>query len=601
MPDIKTRDTVKGTIKTLDKAGVAGERMKEAYVRTREKAGHGVYSAESSPEEYAADRFSGGTETVTYEAAHQFDKQGRKGVQATRENISKAKEHFEQRKADAEQHRAGPEQSRAGTGQERASAEQRKADLSKKQAREKAADRVRRRSADTARQSVKAADREVQAIKTVERGEKTIKQSARSTGKATVKTTQKSIKTAEQTARTTIKTSQATAKAAQKSAQAAAKATAAGIKAAAKATAAAVKAIIAATKALVAAIAAGGWIAVAVIVIICLIGLIVGSCFGIFFSGEDTGTGQTMQTVVREINEDYENQLDTIKANISYDVLEMSGFRTVWPEVLSVYAVKTTTDPDNAMDVATVDDARKAILKDIFWQMNEISSRTETNTETVIEESDDGNGNIVETTTTVTRTTLYITVSHKTAEEMADHFNFNADQRAQLAELLADEYNSLWAAVLYGIGVSDDAIVAVALSQVGNIGGQPYWSWYGFEGRVEWCACFVSWCANECGYIENGIIPKFAGCVNGVQWFKDRGQWADNSIEPTPGMIIFFDWDSPNGSSSPRDGQSDHVGIVEKCENGIVYTIEGNSGDSCRQRQYSVGYYEILGYGIPAY
>ena len=339
----------------------------------------------------------------------------------------------------------------------------------------------------------------------------------------------------------------------------------------------------------------------AVIVIICLIGLIVGSCFGIFFSGEDTGTGQTMQTVVREINEDYENQLDTIKANISYDVLEMSGSRAVWPEVLSVYAVKTTTDPDNAMDVATVDDARKAILKDIFWQMNEISSRTETNTETVIEESDDGNGNIVETTTTVTRTTLYITVSHKSAEEMADHFGFNADQRAQLAELLAEENNSQWAAVLYGIGVSDDAIVAVALSQVGNIGGQPYWSWYGFEGRVEWCACFVSWCANECGYIDTGVIPKFAGCVNGVQWFKDRGQWADNSIEPTPGMIIFFDWDSPNGSSGPQDGQSDHVGIVEKCENGIVYTIEGNSGDSCRQRQYSVGYYEILGYGIPAY
>jgi hypothetical protein len=163
--------------------------------------------------------------------------------------------------------------------------------------------------------------------------------------------------------RTTIKTSQVTAKAAQKSAQAAA-----------KATAAAVKAIITATKALVAAIAAGGWIAVAVIVIICLIGLIVASCFGVFFSGEDTGTGQTMQTVVREINEDYENQLDTIKFNISYDVLEMSGSRAVWPEVLFVYVVKTTTDPDNAMDVATVDDSRKAILKDIFWQMNEISS-----------------------------------------------------------------------------------------------------------------------------------------------------------------------------------------------------------------------------------
>ena len=152
-----------------------------------------------------------------------------------------------------------------------------------------------------------------------------------------------------------------------------------------------------------------------------------------------------------------------------------------------------------------------------------------------------------------------------------------------------------------GIGVSDDAIVAVALSQVGNIGGQPYWSWYGFSSRVEWCACFVSWCANECGYIDNGVIPKFAGCVNGVQWFKDRGQWADNSIEPTPGMIIFYDWNSPNGTSGPQNGQADHVGIVEKCENGIIYTVEGNSGDSCRQRQYPVGYYQILGYGMPAY
>lgn len=298
MPDIKTRDTVKGAIKTLDKAAVAGERMKEAYVRTKEKAEHGVYFAENSPEEYAADRFSGGTETVTYEAAHQFDKQGRKGVQTTKENISKAKEHFEQRKIDAAQPNAGAGQHGPNAEQHGAVMEERKAELPKKQAREKAANRVRRRSVDTVHQSVKTADREVQAIKTVERGEKTIKQSAR----------------------TTIKTSQATAKA-----------TAAGSKAAAKATAAAVKAIIAATKALVAAIAAGGWIAVAVIVIICLIGLIVGSCFGIFFSGEDTGTGQTMQTVLLEINEDYENQLDTIKANIPYDVLEMTGSRAVWP------------------------------------------------------------------------------------------------------------------------------------------------------------------------------------------------------------------------------------------------------------------------------
>lgn len=278
----------------------------------------------------------------------------------------------------------------------------------------------------------------------------------------------------------------------------------------------------------------------------------------------------------------------------------MSGSRAVWKEVLAVYAVKITTDPDAAQKVATMDDSKKQLLKDIFWQMNEISSSTSTQTETIIETSDDGNGNIVETEVTVTRTYLYITVSHKTAEEMADQFSFHEDQREQMAELLADENNSLWSQVLYGITGGDGEIVTVALSQVGNTGGAPYWSWYGFGSRVEWCACFVSWCANECGYIDAGIIPKYAGCVNGVQWFKDRGQWIDGSQEPMAGMIIFFDWDN-KGSSGPQDGLSDHTGIVEKVENGIVYTVEGNSGDSCRINQYAIGHYEILGYGAPQY
>lgn len=126
--------------------------------------------------------------------------------------------------------------------------------------------------------------------------------------------------------------------------------------------------------------------------------------------------------------------------------------------------VKTTTDPDEPQEVASMDDAKKATLKDIFWQMNEISSRTESSTETVIDETDDGNGNIVETSTTVTRTTLYITVSHKTAEEMATQYAFSVEQRQQLTELLASENNSLWPAVLYGISVGDGEIVSVALS-----------------------------------------------------------------------------------------------------------------------------------------
>ena len=587
---IKTRVAEKG-IKAIDKAAVASERMKEAYIRTRDKADHSLYAAESSPGEYASDRLSSGVDSVTHEAIHQFDKQGRKGIKTTKENISKVKENIQKRKAAAEQPKKQAEKQAARKTRQ-------------------AADRISEpvRTLRQERGAVKTLDRGKKSIKTVDRGRKTIKQ-ASSTAKGTVKTASKSIKTAEKTAKASIKTTQQAAKAAQRTAQAtaraaraaahaaraAARAAVAAAKVAAKATIAAVKAIIAATKALIAAIAAGGWIAVLVIVIICLIGLLIGSCFGIFFSGEDSGSGYTMQNVVQEINDDYQQQIDTTKANLSHDVLEMSGSRAVWPEVLAVYAVKTTTDPDNPQEVATIDDSKKAILTDIFWEMNQISSRTETRTETVITETDDGNGNIVETESTVTQTYLYITVSHKTAEEMAAQYGFNEEQKEQLAELLAEENRSLWSAVLYGIYTEDGAIVSVALSQVGNVGGEPYWSWYGFDSRVEWCACFVSWCANECGYIDTGVIPKYAGCVNGVQWFKDRGQWLDGSAEPAPGMIIFFDWDDENG----QDGLSDHTGIVEKVENGRVYTIEGNSGDSVRQNSYPVGHYEVLGYGCP--
>lgn len=137
-------------------------------------------------------------------------------------------------------------------------------------------------------------------------------------------------------------------------------------------------------------------------------------------------------------------------------------------------------------------------------------------------------------------------------------------------------------------------LVETARSQIGNVGGEPYWSWYGFETRVEWCACFVSWCANECGYIERGAIPKFSLCTDGVNWFRSQGQWLEGTEEPSPGMIIFFDR-ARNG----QNGNADHVGIVERVEGGKVYTIEGNSGDECRERSYAVGYYEILGYGIP--
>ena len=593
MPEIKTRETVKD-IKVLDKAAVAGERMKQVFIRSKDTAENLMDDGQVSPSEYAEDKIRYMAEDVVHDTSHAVKKETDKAVEKGRKAL---REHREEKRLERREKKV-----------------------------EDAVRRYEQSAGETANNTVRETQRTVRAkdrsIRTAQQTEHTVKQTARSTGKATiktadasVKTTAKGIKTAEKTSKAAIKTAEATAKASKKAAEAAAKAAQKAAEAArqaaiaayktavavGKAIVAAVKAIIAAIKELVAAIAAGGWVAVVVIIVICLIALIVGSAFGIFFSSESNGKNDmTMQQVVREINEDYQDRIEVIKANNPYDDLEMSGSRAVWPQVLSVYAVKTTTDPDNAQEVATMDDQKKQLLTDIFWEMNDISYRTETTTETQIIETDDGRGNILEEEVEVTHTTLYIVVSHKDADAMASQYSFNDDQNEQLEELLSAD-SSMWMAVLYGIYGSDDMIVQVALTQIGNIGGEPYWSWYGFGSRVEWCACFVSWCADQCGYIENGVIPKYAGCVNGVNWFKDRGQWADNSIEPTPGMIIFFDWDNPNGSSGPQDGESDHTGIVEKVENGYVYTVEGNSGDSCRENRYPVGYYEILGYGIPAY
>ena len=343
-------------------------------------------------------------------------------------------------------------------------------------------------------------------------------------------------------------------------------------------------------------LSAGGIVAMLIVVLIVSIGMIVGSSFGILFSGEDTGTGITIRDAIREINLEYETKLLALRAG-EHDSIEMTGSRAVWKDVLSVYAVRETTDPDNPQEVVSVTDEKKRILRDLFWEMNVIEARVETVTKTVTEDRSDAHGRIVTEQHEVTEKVLYIDVRHKSAEEMARKYHFNADQNAQLTELLSPDYNDMWAAALYSITAGDGEIVEVARSQLGNIGGLPYWSWYGFGSRVEWCACFVSWCANECGYIENGIIPKYAYCPTGADWFKDRGQWAERDITPEPGMIIFFDW----ARGGRQDGETDHTGIVEKVENGRVYTIEGNSGNACRERSYPLGWHEIYGYGIPNY
>ena len=136
--------------------------------------------------------------------------------------------------------------------------------------------------------------------------------------------------------------------------------------------------------------------------------------------------------------------------------------------------------------------------------------------------------------------------------------------------------------------VADKPIVNAAMGQLGNKGGEPFWSWYGFKNREEWCALFVSWCEDQCGFIESGAAPKFALVSDGADWFVLRDQWRLMGDTPEPGDLIFFDWD--------QDGGRDHVGIVTAVVDDKVFTVEGNSSDRCRQKRYALTDPVIAGY-----
>ena len=591
MADIKTRDAVKGTIKTIDKAAIASERMKSAYVGIKEKAEQGYYADENSATEYAADRISYAADRVKDEGIHQFNKQGQKAVKTTQENISKAKDKIIDFK-----------QSRAVKAAEQKAA-QNMSEQHGLQIRHGAASRS---SAPDVSQTAKS-----QLIKTRQQGQKMIKTTARNaekavkvTAKGTVKTTEKGIKTAQATSKaaiktteTSVKTAQAAAKASVKTAQkaaqvakATAKATAEATKATVRATIAAVKAIIAGTKALISALIAGGWIAVVIILIVVLLG-----CAVSLFGG---GSGSNAYTPVSAEVEAYEpfiqkyakqygipEYVELIKAVM----MQESGGRGLDPMQAAEGSFNTRyphepngiKDPEYSIECG-VQELKAALIS--AEVENPIDME---HIKFALQGYNFGNGYISWAKTNYGGYSYANAVEFSTMQASRLGWDSYGDTQYPAHVLRYYPYGRAFTSG------GNQAIVEVALTQLGNEGGQPYWSWYGFEGRVEWCACFVSWCADQCGYIESGIIPKFAGCVDGANWFKGNGQWQDRNYEPQAGNIIFFDWEG--------DGETDHVGIVEKCENGVVYTVEGNSGDACRQKQYTVGSSSIYGYGVPAY
>lgn len=273
------------------------------------------------------------------------------------------------------------------------------------------------------------------------------KRPALPSAKATAKTAQKGVKTAQQTAKVTAKTAKVTVKAAQRAAQAAAKATAKFVKVAAKAIVAAVKAAAAAIKGIVAAIAAGGWIAVVVILLICMIGLVVGSVFGIFAPNPDNENGITIVQTVREANAEYEEQIAEIKSRYDYDMCFVTGEPCEWSLAIAVYAVKT----NRTEDVVTFDEAKAEVLKEIYRRLNRMDVHTEQVTvkETHLETQEDGS--VVPVEQEVVKTYLYIETVPLTAEEAANLYCFDTKQREQLGELLSDRNKEMWDSLLMGL------------------------------------------------------------------------------------------------------------------------------------------------------
>ena len=432
MKEIKTKPE-NGKPRLLDSAVKAPKTaMKDIWLKSKEKAvselkGTPFASQQgetsNAPANSAGDQMLSGIETTAKKGADLTYRGGKKLAQTTARKVKEKRENS------------------------RTLSEAKNAGSNTKEITKDTASKIRTKN--TAAKAVKGKPQK--AVKTASRSMKGVKNSAKG-----IKTAQRSAKTAQQAAKTAQKTAQATAKAAQKAAQAAkatAKATIAGVKAAVRVTIAAVKATIAAVKGLIAAIAAGGWVAVVIILLICLIALIVGSCFGLFFGSDSTGTGTSVTQAVTTLNGEFQAHIQEIEDSNSHDRVEFTSNDGVlsinWEDVLAVFSAKVT-GAENGAQVASLDDTQVQQMQDIMWEMNAVSSSTRTESHEVEVTEVDEDGKETTRTETVTETILEISLTHKTAEEMAKQYQFNARQNEYLALMSEPENQNLWAELLGG-------------------------------------------------------------------------------------------------------------------------------------------------------
>ena len=503
---IKTRET-KQNIKVHDSAVNVADRVKNIGVKSKEAASESINQTDNvSPEQYASDKISDAIKSGTETAAVGTKKAVKNGAERAKTKIKeKVAERKEKSEIDETQTDDGTD---SATGNESSNNNSQKPKSEKKteakqKPKTKPADKKaeqsdtkgikekenkpavkektqappKQREVETSveevkklrqrkqtlpktkgKPSVKKVNAEKQTIKTLGSDVNKIKQTKRSlyNQNKAIKKANNKVKTAQRTAKTaksTAKTSAEVAKRTKQTAQATAKATVKAVKVAAKAVVELGKATVEAVKSIGAIIAAGGVPAVVVIIVICLIGAIGGTCFGIFLSNDETtGTQKTMSQAISELTSEHYANLTAIKASYTYDLLEINGNTSInWKDVLAVYAVRTTSS-ENRLEVVTLDDAKMDILREIMEDMNTMTGvvTPKVVAETVVTTNE--NGEQVKTTQYVTKKVLTVTIIQLSKDEISELYNFNDEQKAQLDELMSEEFDELWADLLGASG-----------------------------------------------------------------------------------------------------------------------------------------------------
>lgn len=359
--------------------------------------------------------------------------------------------------------------------------------------------------------------------------------------------------------------------------QQAAKAAQATAQKASQAAGRALRAILSAARSLAAAMMAGGSTVLSMVLVICLIGLLIASPFGIFFSGEDSGTGYTMPEAVTMLNAEFTDRIEQIKAENPHDELDMDNAGSAamisnWRDVLAVYAVRTTTDASSPDEVATLTEEKLDILRQIFWDMNAISYWVET-----ISGDEDESDTVI----------LHITVTVKDHLQMAEAYHFTTEQKKLLEELMQPEYEELFMALTgsyQDIELSPDEVAKIIENLPADLGenrkqvvltayqllGKVHYFWGGKSLIIGWDSRWgMPMKVTAEGSSTTGTVRPFgldcSGMVDWVFYNQSGGQYvighgggatAQHSYcapiawsDAQPGDLVFYPGDS-------------HVGIV---------------------------------------